>query len=99
MTCAALIYPHQLFAHHPALAGMARAVIVEDPLLFTQFRFHRKKLILHRAAMKRYAKGLQERGVIVHYIDASELAETGSIVDALRKFHIGSVRYVELCDD
>lgn len=99
MTHAALIYPHQLFADHPALDGMARAVMVEDPLLFTQFPFHRKKLILHRATMKRYAKGLQERGVIVHYIDASELAETGSIVDALRRFHIGSVRYVDPCDD
>lgn len=99
MIHAALIYPHQLFADHPALAGMARAVMVEDPLLFTQYPFHRKKLILHRATMKRYAKRLRERGVIVHYIDASELAETGSIVDALRRFHIESVRYVDPCDD
>ena len=44
MTSAALIYPHQLFADHPALVGVTRAVLVEEPLLFTQYRFHRQHL-------------------------------------------------------
>jgi deoxyribodipyrimidine photolyase-related protein len=96
---AALIYPHQLFADHPALAGVSHAVMVEEPLLFTQFTFHRQKLILHRAAMKRYAKELQKRRVAVHYIEASELTETGSIAGVLRRLRIGSVHYVDPCDD
>ena len=57
MPTAALIYPHQLYADQPALAGADRAYLVEDPLLFTQYTFHRKKLILHRASMSRYAAG------------------------------------------
>jgi len=96
---AALIYPHQLFADHPALAGVSCAVMVEEPLLFTQFQFHRQKLILHRATMKRYSECLRKGGVIVHYVDVSELAETGSIVDTLRRLHIRSVHYVDPCDD
>ncbi|MFN0182017.1 MAG: cryptochrome/photolyase family protein [Gemmatimonadales bacterium] len=99
MTQAALIYPHQLFADHPALVGTTRAVMIEEPLLFTQFRFHRKKLVLHRATMKRYAQSLRKRGVTVHYVDASQLAETGGIADVLRRLRIGSVRYVDPCDD
>ena len=55
MPTAALIYPHQLFADQPALAGADRVYLVEDPLLFTQYTFHRQKLMLHRASMTRYA--------------------------------------------
>ena len=39
MTHAALIYPHQLFADHPAMAGVSQALMVEEPLLFTQYPF------------------------------------------------------------
>lgn len=39
MTRAALILPNQLFADHPGLAGVTRAVLVEEPLLFRSFRF------------------------------------------------------------
>jgi deoxyribodipyrimidine photolyase-related protein len=99
MTQAALIYPHQLFADHPALTGVRRAVMIEDPLLFTQFPFHRQKLILHRASMKRFAKRLDQRGVVVHFVEAGTLAETGGIGEVLRRLRIGSVRYVDPCDD
>ena len=37
---AALIYPHQLFANHPAIAQADLCVLIEEPLLFTQYRFH-----------------------------------------------------------
>lgn len=99
MTAAALIYPHQLFADHPALVKRSQAVMIEEPLLFSQFPFHRQKLMLHRATMKRYAGELQKKGVVVHYIEASELTDTASIVDVLRRLHIGSVHYVDPCDD
>ena len=99
MTRAALIYPHQLFAEHPALAGVSRAVLVEEPLLFTHYRFHRQKLVLHRATMKRFAAGLRKRQVKVHYVEAGQLADTAAIADVLNRLHITSVRYVDLCDD
>jgi hypothetical protein len=34
---AALIYPHQLFTDHPALRGTEVCLLVEEPLLLTQF--------------------------------------------------------------
>ena len=39
MTRAAIIYPHQLFADHPALVDASQAVLVEEPLLFNQPAF------------------------------------------------------------
>ncbi len=99
LTQAALIYPHQLLADHPALSGVTHAVLVEEPLLFTEFRFHRQKLVLHRASMKRYAQTLEGRGLTVHYIEAARLAETASVAEWLRNLGISAVRYVDPCDD
>ncbi|MEP4077979.1 cryptochrome/photolyase family protein [Haloferula sp.] len=60
-----LIYPHQLFPKHPALKREAEVFLLEDPLFFgtdseQPLRLHRKKLVLHRASMKRYAAGLKK---------------------------------------
>jgi deoxyribodipyrimidine photolyase-related protein len=99
MTRAALIYPHQLFADHPALLGVSQAVLVEEPLLFTQYRFHRQKLILHRASMRRFAEDLRERKLKVHYVEAEEVADTAAIGPALTRRNIRSVQYVDPCDD
>ena len=62
----ALIFPHQLFVNHPALKEGRPAVLLADPLLFgtdeeEPFRFHAKKLILHRAAMQRWLVGREVR--------------------------------------
>jgi len=84
MSRAALIYPHQLFADHPALAGASRAVLVEEPLLFRQLRFHRQKLILHRAAMMRFADLLRRRKLKVDYIEANDLADTAAVAGLLK---------------
>ena len=99
MSHAALVYPHQLFAEHPALSGVSEVVLVEDPLFFTQYRFHRQKLILHRAAMTRYAERLRGAGLIVHHVEARELADTGAIAGVLGALGIRAVRYVDPCDD
>ncbi len=96
---AALIFPHQLYAGHPALDGVSRAVLVEEPLHFTQYRFHRQKLILHRATMRRLAHDLRGRGLRVDYIEATEIAETAGIARALHALGIRSARYVDPCDD
>ena len=74
MTTALLIFPHQLFAAHPGLAEQPdRVVLIEDPLFFGDrqypLRFHKQKLWLHRASMKRYADHLANEGETVDYID------------------------------
>jgi deoxyribodipyrimidine photolyase-related protein len=73
----ALIYPHQLFAKHSALALKRPAWLIEEPLFFGNDKrwpmaMHQKKLMLHRAAMKAYAEELKTAGHVVRYVDAHE---------------------------
>jgi deoxyribodipyrimidine photolyase-related protein len=99
MSTAALIYPHQLFPKHPALAGAKTAVLVEDPLFFRQYRFHRQKLMYHRASMKCYAEQLQANGMQVRYLDSRDVPTTQSIGERLRSWKIDRVQIVDPCDD
>lgn len=96
---AALIYPHQLFKKHPSIPGTDLCVLIEEPLFFTQYRFHAQKLILHRASMKQYADHLRQQGEEVRYVECHELESTGSIATLLSKLGVTSVRFVEPSDD
>ena len=74
MKTAALVFPHQLFAAHPALKySVDFIVLTEDPLFFGDAQypchFHRQKLVLHRASMKHYQAALQSQGFAVQYAD------------------------------
>jgi deoxyribodipyrimidine photolyase-related protein len=66
---AALIYPHQLFEEHPAIARGVTAYVIEEPLYFSQYRFHKQKLVLHRASMRAYADELRAEGYDVRYVE------------------------------
>ena len=95
-----LVFPHQLFADHQGLKlNPSRVVLIEDSLFFgdSQYpmKFHKQKLWLHRATMKRYEKMLQEKGVETLYLDydakrgslQSRLSELGrSMTSSPRKF-------------
>ncbi len=96
---AGLVYPHQLFADHPALAGVDLCVLIEEPLLFTQFDFHVQKLVLHRASLQAYATKLGRLGNKVRYVSAAELSETGAIAGLLKQEGVTQVRFVEPSDD
>ena len=67
-----LVLPHQLFADHPGLReGPRRTAIVEDSLFFGDphhpAMFHKQKLRLHRASMKRREAELADDGCRVDY--------------------------------
>ncbi|MFM7056945.1 MAG: cryptochrome/photolyase family protein [Planctomycetota bacterium] len=96
---AALIYPHQLFPNHPALAGSAAVFLVEDPLLFSHYRFHRCKLMLHRASMEVHADSLRRQGRHVQLIEAHSLPGGRGIGELLRQHAVTRVQCVDLCDD
>jgi deoxyribodipyrimidine photolyase-related protein len=66
---ATLIFPHQLFEHHPALDQKRKVILVEEWLYFRQFSFHQHKLVLHRASMRAFADRLLQQGYEVMYID------------------------------
>jgi deoxyribodipyrimidine photolyase-related protein len=96
MPTAALIYPHQLFHPHPAVAGADAVFLVEDPLFFRQYAFHRQKLVLHRATMKRYAAEVLPKA---EYVDAHQLDHTGDVVTHVNRAMCDAVRVVDPTDD
>ncbi len=49
-----LVFPHQLFENHELFEICDTVLLIEEPLFFSQYPFHKKKIILHRASMKAF---------------------------------------------
>jgi deoxyribodipyrimidine photolyase-related protein len=68
-----LVFPHQLFLEIESLSKDFEIFLIEDSLFFGDFkyflRFHKQKLVLHRAAMKSFAQRLMSKGFLVDYIE------------------------------
>ena len=97
MKSAHLIYPHQLFKKELLPQGITTIFLIEDPLYFgTDLKypvyFHKQKLMLHRASMRRYIKEiLWPAGYDVEYIEFKDLVDSGDIIQKLRGFDSATV--------
>ncbi|MCY2982537.1 MAG: cryptochrome/photolyase family protein [Planctomycetota bacterium] len=94
----ALVYPHQLFAKHPAVSAADTVVLVEDPLFFKQFQFHAQKLVLHRASMSEFAEQCKQLGKKVHRIESKSIAHSGEIGPILKAMKIKTACVVDPTD-
>ncbi len=97
-----LIYPHQLFANHPAIQKGRDIRLIEDPLFFGNdprwpAAMHQQKLMLHRASMKAYAAELKAAGNTVHYIEVPEGSATDS-ADLLEQSLPKTITGIHLAD-
>ncbi|MDY6936615.1 MAG: cryptochrome/photolyase family protein [Cyanobacteriota bacterium] len=92
-----LIYPHQLFETHPGLLQDRTVFLIEDPLFFTQYYFHKKKLLLHRSTMKMYADYLISKEYEVRYIEVGELNQSHEIFRFLEQ--ASKIWVCDVCDD
>lgn len=91
-----LLFPHQLFTNHPALAKERNVVLTEDELFFRQFAFHKQKLVLHRASMRHYADTLQQKGFTVTYIATGDKGDNiQGLVKSLKKNGVGAIHCCE----
>jgi deoxyribodipyrimidine photolyase-related protein len=94
---ACLLYPHQLF--EPTVLPFSDLyVLVEEPLYFTQYRFHKKKLIFHRSSMKAYELELQNAGKKVLYVESKHIQKTSDIKTILLTRNITEIVYFEFDD-
>ena len=76
-----LIFPHQLYRDHPGLDEDPDSVaFIEDSLFFSDWhyrmRFHKQKLWLHRASMKRLQATWLRAGRHVDYLDFDPVAQS-----------------------
>lgn len=76
---AILILPTQLFEKHDLLDKNKPIFLIEHPRYFTEFRFHKQKMLFHRATMQMYKDHLKEKGFEVTYIPFYEIDRFYSI--------------------
>jgi deoxyribodipyrimidine photolyase-related protein len=94
-----VLFPHQLFRSNADLAHGKNAVLVEDALYFRQYAFHKQKLVLHRASMRRHAVYLEAAGVPVTYIDSDSAQSMRTVVERIAQLQPGAVHYIDAVDD
>ncbi|MFN5423377.1 MAG: cryptochrome/photolyase family protein [bacterium] len=96
MSDVTLIFPHQLFADHPAIDKTRHVYLIEEQLFFNQYKFHKQKIILHRSSMKNYERILVQQGNTVHYIESTQ--ETSQISELIKVLKDEGVTTFHYCD-
>lgn len=100
MSAVSILFPHQLFEQHPALSANRPVYLVEEFLFFRQYRFHKQKLVFHRASMKAYQHYLLSKGYEVSYIEAKErMADVRHLLPYLTEHGVSEVHYCDVTDN
>lgn len=78
-----LVFPHQLYPSHPAVAKGRPILMVEDPLFFGKDRRwpgrpHLQRLVLHRASMEHWAETQAEKSFKVRWARCSPQSSQSS---------------------
>ncbi|MBC7886366.1 MAG: cryptochrome/photolyase family protein [Ferruginibacter sp.] len=95
-----IIFPHQLFEHHPAIETGRDVYLIEETLFFNQYNFHRQKLVLHRASMKAYEDFLVNKKIAVKYIQANTpQADIRKLLADLHQQNITTIHIADVVDD
>jgi deoxyribodipyrimidine photolyase-related protein len=92
-----VLFPHQLYFDLSELPKDLKTIyLVEEYLFFRQYKFHKQKLVFHRASMKAYAEQLEKEGYEVKYIDAHDnAADARNLIAYLKNQSISAL----LCFD
>jgi deoxyribodipyrimidine photolyase-related protein len=68
-----LLFPTQLFKSWKLLKDK-HVYLIEDPIFFTDYKYHKLKLAYHRATMKYYYQYLKKKHIKVDYIDFQDVS-------------------------
>lgn len=97
MNKVALIFPNQLFQGSELLDESSDIYLWESNLHFTQYKFHKKKLILHRASMKFYEEHLKN-SFKVKYLEFREYPKLEMLFKFLCEENIAEINIYEPID-
>lgn len=97
-----LIFPHQLFENHPALAEGRPVYLLEDPLLYGTDQhcplpqLHPYKPVLHRASLLAYQNFLQKKGYQVRLLALP--SDPATTLDQLGKLPLTNLKRIHLSE-
>ena len=95
-----LLFPHQLFEKHAALNLGLPVFLIEEFLFFKQYKFHKQKLVFHRASMKAHQAFLESSGVEVDYIESKDAsADIRVLLQELASGGLKKVHIINPTDD
>jgi deoxyribodipyrimidine photolyase-related protein len=97
MNPAFLIFPNQLFKNINLLKQASEVFLIEEFLFFSQYKFHKQKLVLHRASMQSYFSYLKEQGIKVTYIEST--SKLHDIREFLQQTHYSTIAFYDVCDN
>ena len=82
-----IIFPTTLYKNIELIKSLNidKIIIIEDDIYFTKFKFHKQKLVLHRASMKYYYKYLKEHFNNIEYID---FIDNKKFYNSIKKYEI-----------
>ncbi len=98
MPIGAIILPNQLFAENPLFSMASQFYLLEHEQFFLRHRYHKKKLLLHRASVKAYERTLRERGLRVDYVDFGQGQKLAQLADRLRRRNIEQLYILDPVD-
>ena len=97
---AILIFPHQLFEQNPLIEKNGIYFLIEEPLFFSQYKFHVQKLIMHRSSMKFYYDFLKEKNLNVTYLEnQNSLSDIKNLIPYLKKENFDNISYINCIDN
>ncbi|KQR91828.1 deoxyribodipyrimidine photolyase [Chryseobacterium sp. Leaf180] len=97
---AQLVFPHQLYQNIHHFKKDVPIYLIEEDLYFMQFKFHKQKIVFHRASMKFYEDFLKEEGFKVHYIEThNDESDIRVLLTKLKKEGCEKIIYADVTDN
>jgi len=82
-----IIFPHQLYDHkYIDFKNYNNILLIEEPRFFTDFSFHKLKLVLHRSSMKKYYDIIKKINPHIKYIEYHKVDD--SLYTHLKEIYI-----------
>jgi deoxyribodipyrimidine photolyase-related protein len=93
-----LIFPHQLFETIPAKTN--QIILVEENLFFSQYPFHKQKIVWQRASMRAYFDKISKSRSNCHYISAQDkLSDIRLLLADLAEKGVEQIHFFECSDN
>jgi deoxyribodipyrimidine photolyase-related protein len=94
-----LVFPHQLFEDTSRFKDSDGVYLVEEYLFFKQYKFHKQKIVFHRASMKAYESLLRKKNIQTQYIDSEDaLSDIRLLIPHLKQIGVKRIAYTDVSD-
>jgi deoxyribodipyrimidine photolyase-related protein len=95
-----ILFPNQLFKDISLLKSVDKVILIEEYLFFSQYKFHKQKLVFHRASMKQYEFLLTKHNINVEYVQTTDpLHDIRKLIPFLSENGIEEINYYDVCDN